>query len=269
VTRERGPIGFLPAAGRGVRFGAAGYAKELFPLLFEGAHSLEPRPIAGLALQAIHQAGAERCVVVVSPEKLELVRVLGTSHGTMSLAYAVQQEPRGIPHALRQTRPWLEDEGVVFAMPDTIFLPPGALAQVHQKRLETGADVVLGVFPTDEAERLGPVEIDENGVVIRIHDKSSPAPRANTWGIASWSPRFTAFCCAWDESREASGGERPLGHAFEAARTSGLDVRAELFTTGRFLDIGTPQGLRAALSELVTRGVLVPHQATAAKEPRE
>ena len=264
------PIGFLPAAGRGVRFGASGYAKELFPLLFEGeGTSLEPRPIAELALRAIASTGADRCVTVVSPQKLEVASVLGARAAGMSLAYVVQPEPRGLPHALRCARPWLGDRDVVFAMPDTIFLPSDALAQVNAARVASNADVALGVFPTDEPERLGPVEVASDGKVARIHDKPARAPARNTWGVASWSPRFTAFACDWDEAREKNGSaEGAIGHAFEAARASGLDVRACVFDGGRFLDIGTPRGLRDALAALVGHGVLVPDQAATARGKR-
>ncbi len=254
-----------------MRFGASGYAKELFPLLFERDDaSLEPRPIGQLALQAIRAAGAERCVTVVSPDKLEVVRVFGSTESGMSLAYVVQSEPRGIPHALRCARAWLADADVVFAMPDTIVLPPDALARVHAERVASGADVVLGVFPTDEPERLGPVELDASGRIVRIYDKPASPPASNTWALASWSPRFTAFACDWDETQDASGArEHAIGHAFEAARAAGLDVRAVSFASGRFLDVGTPHGLRAALAALVTHGVLVPDQATTARGRRE
>jgi glucose-1-phosphate thymidylyltransferase len=264
VSVPRRPVGFLPAAGRGVRFGSSGYAKELFPLLFEEGAVLEPRPIGELALQAIQKTGAKRCVTVISPDKVEVVRVLGGSESGMPLAYVVQPEPGGIPQALACARPWLEGDDVVFAMPDTIFLPGDALARVHEARVATGADVMLGLFPTDEPERLAPVEQDASGAIVRIHDKPAHAPVRNTWGIASWSPRFTAFCCDWDAARDESS-EGAIGHAFEAARAAGLDVRAMSFAAGRFLDIGTPRGLRAALSALVTHGVLVPDQATVAK----
>jgi glucose-1-phosphate thymidylyltransferase len=272
MSVSRGPVGFLPAAGRGLRFGASGYAKELFPLLFEGTSrdgSLAPRPIAQLALEAIRAAGADRCVTVVSPEKLEIVRVLGATDEGMSLAYVVQPNPLGIPDALRCARPWLEGADVVFAMPDTVVLPSDALAEVHRLRTAASADVMLGVFPTDEPERLGPVDFEDDGRVVRIHDKPAHAPRRNTWAIASWSPRFTTFCCDWDAARESrAAGERALGHAFQAALDEGLNVRAAMFGAGRFFDIGTPEGLRAALAALVTHGVLVPEQATAARGSR-
>jgi len=273
------PVGLLPAAGRGLRFGGSAYAKELFPLLFEDAPGadLEPRPICELALRAIRSTGAERCVAVVSREKAELVRVLGAGRSVeMSLAYVVQSEPRGLPDVVRCARPWLAASDVVFAMPDTVFFPGTALAEVHAHRIASGHDVVLGVFPVDEPERLGPVALSEAGAVTRIYDKPGETPHRNTWGVASWTARFTDFCVDWAARVEAgrpesqSAPELALGHAFEAARIAGLSVGAVPFRTGGFLDIGTPRGLRAALAMLAERGVLVADQAaraTRAVEP--
>jgi glucose-1-phosphate thymidylyltransferase len=262
-------VGLLPAAGRGVRFGSSGYAKELFPLLFEADddRALAPRPIGELALRAIRAAGADRCVVVVSVEKAEVMRVLGDGSAVeLPLAYVVQHEPRGLPHAIRCARPWLGDADVLFAMPDTVFLPTDALARVHSQRVEQRADLALGVFPVDEPERLGPVELAKDGRVLAVHDKPRGRAPRNSWGVASWSARFTELCCAWDRAEEARGnGERALGHAFEAARKSGLAMTGRAFDDGAFLDIGTPKGLRAALSALATRGVLVPDQSLAAR----
>ena len=260
------PVGLLPAAGRGVRFGTSGYIKELFPLFFisEGDdHILEPRPLCELALRAIRAAGAERCVVLVSPEKAEVLRALGDGMAVgMTLAYVVQAEPGGLPHAVRCAGPWLGERDVVFAMPDTIVLPPDALARVHARRLETAADLTLGVFPVEEPERFGPVEVAPGGTVLRILDKPSHREVKTVWGLASWSGEFTRFCEVWDERAERErSGERVLSHAFEAARQAGLAVNALAFDDGVYLDIGTPRGLRAALRLLSERGVLEQVQA--------
>jgi glucose-1-phosphate thymidylyltransferase len=263
VARSESPIGLLPAAGRGLRFGDSGYAKELFPLLLEGGGELRLAPIASLALAAMRQAGAERCVAVVSRDKTEIVRVLGdgTAAG-VSLAYVVQPAPRGLPDVVRSALPWIAGREVVFAMPDTVFLPEGALAAVRERRAATRADVALGVFPVDEPERLGPVEIGEGGTVLRVHDKPGPTVHRNTWGVACWSPRFTDFCVEWEaKTREANGPEPALGHVFDAAHRDGLVVQALLFPEGRFLDIGTPKGLGAALAALAEGGILVGDQA--------
>lgn len=255
------PLGLLPAAGRGARFGSAAYLKELFPLLFapEGADgTIELRPLCELALRAIRGAGAERCLVLVSPERTDALRVLASgSHLGMSLAYAVQEEPSGLPHAVRCALPWLLDEDVVFAMPDTVVFPQDALLRVRARRRETGADVTLGLFSVEEPERFGPVEIAPDGAVVRILDKPPDRSIKTVWGVASWSGAFSRFCAEWDERQERQGsGERVLGHAFDAARRAGLIVNALVLEGGIFLDVGTPQGLRATLQRLAERGVL-------------
>ena len=163
----------------------------------------------------------------------------------------------GLPDAIRCAAPWLGDSDVVFAMPDTVVLPPDALARVHARRLATGADLVLGVFFVDHPEALGPVVVGADGHVESVEDKPARPAARNSWAIASWSARFTAVAVAWDGEREGRP-ERVLGHAFEAARQGGLDVRALVFDglDAAFLDIGTPRGLRAALRRLAEVGVI-------------
>jgi glucose-1-phosphate thymidylyltransferase len=247
-------VGFVPAAGRGVRFGGAGYAKELFPLLLGDDSSLRPRPICELSLEAVRLGGATRCIVLIAPDKTEIARVLGYGEA-LPIAYVVQPEPRGLPEAVTRAAPWLGDDDVLMALPDTVVLPRDALAQVHALRLERGADLALGVFPVAEPERLGPVVIEPDGTVARIFDKPAQPPARNSWGIASWSPRFTHFCIDWHRAH-ATATEQPIGHVFEAARNAGLPVVAREFGGGKFLDIGTPLGLRTALRSLADEGLV-------------
>ena len=244
--------GLLPAAGRGMRFGRSGYIKELYPL-FDGADPTRaPRPLCDVALAALHTGGAERCVVVVSPEKAEILRVLSDGRArSLDLCYVVQDSPLGLPNAIACARSWLGDDDVLFALPDTIALPGDALRQVHELRCRHGADVVLGIFPVDEPERFGPVELDADGRVLRVWDKPSERTVPNTWAVAAWSARFTAFCADWDSARaSAASSEGVLGDVFEAAHRAGLHVRGLPFSEGVFLDAGTPSGLRRVLDVL-------------------
>jgi glucose-1-phosphate thymidylyltransferase len=249
-------IGFLPMAGAGRRLGTYGFAKELIPLVTRapGADA-EARPVCDFALRGVRSAGAERCIIAVSPEKAEILRQLrdGAPIG-LTLAYVVQPAPLGLPDAIRAARPFFGDADVVMALPDTLLFPLDALAQVRARQVETGADLVLGVFPVAEPERLGPVEIAGDGRVLRVHDKPAHAPARNSWGAAAWSNRFTDFLTAAEE-RRAGSGEGILGHVFDGARAAGLDVRAVFFDGGAMVDVGTPAGYQEALAELERRGM--------------
>lgn len=250
-------VGLLPAAGQAMRLRPYRSPKELFPLLLKedgDPNRALPAPVCRFALDALREANAERCVVVISDEKGELVRVLGDGEDFgVPIGYVVQREPLGLTNVVRCAARWLGDADVLFALPDTVVFPTDALARLHTHRIATGADLALGVFPTDEPERLAPVEIVD-GVVTRIHDKPKVAPVNNTWGVLSWSARFTAFCADWDANR----GERPgvLSDAMEDARLAGFAVTALELEAGVFRDVGTPEGLASTMRLLTERGLV-------------
>lgn len=251
-------VGLLPAAGRGIRLRPYRSPKELFPLLLRGEQPdvAVPAPVCHFSLDAMRLAGVDRCIAVISEDKGELVRVLGDGADTgVNLGYIVQREARGLTNVVRIARPWLAGADVLFALPDTVLFPREALFELHRARTEASADLALGVFPTDEPERLAPVELDADGRVTAIHDKPKVAPVKNTWGVLSWSARFTDFCAEWDEQRSAST-EGVLSHAMEAARRAGFKVVARVFAEGVFRDVGTPEGLAATVKLLTERGLV-------------
>jgi dTDP-glucose pyrophosphorylase len=253
-------IGLLPMAGRGSRLWPYRYPKELFPVALVPAADqagVNPWPVCQFAIDAIRRAGADRCVAVVSDEKYEVLRVLGDgSEAGLPLCYVHQRDALGLPHVVRCARPWLGGADVLLALPDTVVLPGDALARLHQARLRDGMDLMLGVLPTPESGRLGPVELDARGGVVRILDKPGDNRFGNTWAILSWSSVFTEFCCRWEEARARQGrAEAALGHAMEAARADGMRVGAVAFAEGMFADIGTPRGLADTVQQLVARGL--------------
>ena len=148
----RQSIGFVPAAGRGTRF-TGDCVKEMYPV--PGADGVL-RPIAHYALRQVVRAGVDRCVVVISQDKLDLLRAISTDAPDLDVAYVVQKEPRGLPHAVQVAHRWLADLDVVLVLPDTIVAPDDAAARVLDAQRALEADLALGVFPVSEPERMGP-----------------------------------------------------------------------------------------------------------------
>jgi glucose-1-phosphate thymidylyltransferase len=132
-------------------------------------------------------------------------------------------------------------------------------------RLDRGeADVVLGLFPTDQPQQVGVVDIDANDQVIGIYEKSSLTHLPYMWAIAVWRPSFTQFLHEYVEERlKALMGQQvaqqlrertpyqelPIGDVIHAAIQAGMGVEAETFASGHCIDIGTPDNLILAIRQ--------------------
>ena len=213
-----------------------------------GGQALRPILAIELALRAMVDAGIPRCHVVVSEAKWEVLRYLGDGqrHG-IDIAYLVQAEPSGLADAVDQGYPWTRNASVCMVMPDTVLQPADAIGQVKAKLAEGDADLVLGVFPTSYPEQLGPVRFTPDGRVSEVLDKPERTELRNAWGVAAWSTAFSDLLHA--TLAAAAPDRRPaLGAVFDLARSRGLRVLAQYFADGSYIDIGTPEGLRAALA---------------------
>jgi len=240
-------VGVIPAGGLGTRLAPLGYPKELLPIVYAGDDGRAvPRPVLLSSLDQMRAAKVEQCVIVIADWKLELVRVLGERQAEISLAYVVRAVPRGLADAIDATHAWLADRDVCLALPDTLLEPADALDRVGAALVSTGADLVLGVFPTDHPELLGPVRVDAGGRVLAVQDKPASVDDTmrNTWGIAGWTPRFSALL----HDIVAANPGVILGSVFQRAVAEGMDVRAVTFDDGSFIDVGTPEGLAAAFA---------------------
>lgn len=246
TNEEPGFVGVIPAAGLGSRLGPMGYPKELLPIAFDGggaALGMRPRPVMAYSLEGLERAGVRKSIIVISELKHEIMQVFGggESHG-QSLSYVVRSLPRGLADAVEAASPWLMGRNVCLTLPDTVIEPASAMRDVCADFRATGADVVLGVFPTPIPEQLGPVRFGEDGVVLEVLDKPKECAIKNTWAIAAWGPRFTQLL---SESNRKAAGEASgpnLGEVFQSAVERGLDVRARYFPAGRFFDLGTSTG---------------------------
>ncbi|WP_345709980.1 sugar phosphate nucleotidyltransferase [Kitasatospora paranensis] len=204
------------------------------------------RPLIGFALGALAAAGVRESVVVVSPEKERLLRArlgCGNEFG-MAVHYAVQERPLGLPDAVRAAAAALAGRDVVLVLPDTVFAPVDVVGRLLVRAGTARADVVLGLFPTDDPTRLAPVTVDREANVLAVRDKPVSSAVRNTWGVVWWRAAFTRLCA--EHAEAARGGEPTLSDVLNAAVRSGLRVKAELFDDAVYRDAGTPDGLRAA-----------------------
>jgi glucose-1-phosphate thymidylyltransferase len=247
-------IGILPAAGLGTRLHPSLYPKELLPVAFAAeGESREVRPALAieLALHAMRSAGVTRCHVIVSEAKWEILRYLGDGQRFgLDVAYLMQVEPRGLADAVDQAYAWTKAANVCMVMPDTVLEPRDAVGQVMAQLVAQSADLVLGVFPAEHPERLGPVRFAADGRVFEVLEKPEVTDLRHVWGVAAWTPAFSELLhqTLTGAAREAHPSLSPI---FDLAIRQGMNVRAHHFPAGLYIDIGTPEGLRNALTYAV------------------
>ncbi len=250
---EESLIGLIPAAGLAKRVSPLPGSKELFPVGFHEVESdghvrLCPTVVSQYLLDNMRRAGATKVWMVLGKGKWDILQYFGDgSDFGVRIAYLVMDRMWGMPYTLDQAWPWLNQSTVLFGMPDTIFTPPDAFARLVAQHRELRADVTLGIFPTDQPQRLSPVRLGEDGRVLAITDKPARTDLANTWGCAVWSPCFSELMHAYLTAIAPPQREVVLAEVFQHAMAAGLAVYGLFFDDGEYIDIGTPHDLVIAV----------------------
>lgn len=252
-------VGLIPAAGAAKRVSPLPGSKELFPIGFreveiDGHVEIRPKVVSQYLLDNMFTAGAKQVWVVLGKSKTDIMHYYGdgTEFGGR-IAYLIMDNMWGMPYTLDQAWPWLGGNHVMFGMPDTIFTPANTFQRLASEQQATGADIVLGIFPTDHPEKLCPVLLDDSGRVLDMTDKPKQTELRNCWGCACWSPVFTDFMHHYLCSLENHRREVVLADVFRAAMEAGLNVRGVFFEQGEYIDVGTPDDLVVAVHRFSRR----------------
>jgi glucose-1-phosphate thymidylyltransferase len=243
-------------------------SKELFPIGFQTMSDrpgLRPKVVCQYLLEKMQKAGITDVFFILRPGKWDIPMYLGDGAQLgMHLAYLTVHVPFGVPFSLNQAYPFIQDAQVVIGFPDILFEPSDAYQALINRQTRTQADVVLGLFPTDQPQKVGVVDFDETGRVFSILEKSPTTALKHMWAIALWQPRFTQFLHNFVDVhlQRYLGGqvpqttlslphppEIPIGDVIQAAIEAGFQVEAEVFEDGHYLDIGTSENLIQAVQQ--------------------
>lgn len=260
------PVGLIPAAGHASRIQPLPCSKELMPVGFQpmGANperqELRPKAVSHYLLEAMHCAGARKAFLVLSPGKWDIPAYYksGALAG-MDLAYVVTEYPYGAPFSLKQACPFVSRETILFGFPDIYASPKDAYRRLLEHKAETEADLVLGLFPAEDASKMDMVGFNDQGRIDRIDIKPRSTDLTYTWIFAVWGPGFTRFLQTYLEEVEpdlrrqwlSSSPDRIkeyyVGHVIQAALTTDLTIEHVTFDQGCYRDIGTPEDLVDAM----------------------
>jgi glucose-1-phosphate thymidylyltransferase len=256
---DREIVGILPAGGRGTRVAPLPLSKEVYPVGFRAVAkgtSHRPKVVCHYLLEKMRLAGARQAYVVLREGKWDIPAYLGDgSLVDMNLAYLMMNLPYGPPYTVDQAYFFVREATILFGFPDVLFQPDDAFIQLLATQQKTGADVVLGLFPTDRPQKVDMVDLSSDGRVRQIVIKPARTDLRYAWMIAAWSPKFTRFMHEHLLDIQAGDPEQArrelhVGHVVQAAIDRGMPVESVIFAGGSCLDIGTPEDLMRAVQQL-------------------
>lgn len=243
-------VGLIPAAGRAARLGSRPCSKEILPLgpPAPAGEEIRPRAVCEPLLEAMRRAGAGRAVWVLREGKWDIPAALGDgTRWGLDLGYLTLAASGSVPETLDRAHAWVENATVLLGYPDILFAPPDALARMVAHRRATGAEVVLGLVPTDRPEKADMVDLDGEGRIRDILVKRPASGLLYTWIFAAWGPAFTGHLHRVLPAMPHPAGREPyVSDVLLSAMREGMWIEALPFPEGYHLDVGTPEDLERA-----------------------
>ena len=254
---QREVIGLVPMAGKASRIAPLPCSKELYPIGYrqiEGEGGMRPKVVSHYLLERMRHANIRKAFMILREGKWDIPTYFGD--GTMlnmHIAYLLMNLPYGVPYTLDQAFPFVQDATVALGFPDMIFQPDDAYTKLIAKLEESGADIVLGLFPADKPHKTDMVEFDTDGHMRSIHIKPASSELIYSWEIAVWTPLFSRYLHNYVQAALEKktvpdvANELFVGDVLQAAIRDKLKVESVIFQDGNFLDIGTPEDLMKAV----------------------
>jgi glucose-1-phosphate thymidylyltransferase len=246
-------IALLPAGGQATRLSPLPLSKELYPIGFRATiGGLKPKVVAHYLLEKLGRSGITKAFFILRPGKWDIPAYFGDGamldmQLKMHIGYLTVHVSYGVPYTLNQAYPFVQNSLVAIGFPDILFEPADAYTHLIAHQSTSQAEVVLGLFPTENYWKAGMVDFDDSGRVRQIIEKPQSSELKYMWAIALWTPRFTQFMHDYLAAIPNPAQEIPIGDVIQASIQSGLQVEAVPFSNGSYLDVGTPADLMTAI----------------------
>jgi glucose-1-phosphate thymidylyltransferase len=235
--------GIIPAAGRGSRIQPLAFSKELLPVGSRVDNGVErPCAVSEYLLERMILGGADKICFIISPGKSDILEYFGDSYGGADIVYVVQPQASGLCDAIFRTQCVVSpNEPVVIGLPDTVWFPKAALAELPHEAFS------FLLFPVERPEFFDAVVLDERDGIREIQVKQKDAASNWIWGAFKMpGPVFGALRRLWLARNRGDEYVGTLVNAYLAAGGEAVGVKAG----EAYVDIGTLNGYRTAIGLL-------------------
>lgn len=233
--------GIIPAAGIGSRIQPLAFSKELLPVgSYVDGSTERPRAVSEYLVERMVKAGADKICFVISPGKSDIIDYFGGHSLSATIFYAVQEQALGLCDAIFRALPLIPpDEQVCIGLPDTVWFPDSALADLPDETLS------LLLFPVEHPERFDAVVTGDHSEVLEVQVKRAGASSKWIWGAMRMPGSvLNDLYRIWIERHDEYLGTLINEHMARGGRVLAFKLGES------YVDVGTLNGYREALSVL-------------------
>ena len=236
---------------------AGGHGSRLLPFTRYTHKTLLPlhrRPVIDYALATIRRTGIKDITIIGNQFIGQIAQHVGTGLPGENIHYVIEEEPKGVHHALNLARPHVEGSRILVYFSDNIVTyEMNEDVEYWKNSVEPPGCLLLGRTVPDP-ERFGVAVFDENKEIIDIIEKPENPPSAVAiGGIYLYDENFWSIM---DEEVARLGTSFSIS---DLNRRYVTDTKAILRNIDEYqwFDCGTPDALLEA-SKLAKEGVLSP-----------
>lgn len=156
----------------------AGIGKRLRPQTITMPKALlnvAGKPILGHILDSLITMGVTELIPIIG-YKGELIRDYIRDNYDMPTHFVVQEEQKGIAHAVSLARPYADESELIIILGDTIIKTDFA-------RIPQAGDYVLGVHEVEDPRRFGICEVDGEVITAVVEKPENPTSRLAVVGL--------------------------------------------------------------------------------------
>lgn len=220
---------------------AAGQGTRLRPVTLTMPKPLVPvanKPLIGYAIDVLRNAGLSEIGIVVNDLDSPIVTQLGSGadYG-VRLDYIVQHEQKGLAHAIRLTRDFVQDEPFCVLLGDNIF--QDKMEKLLRGFPEASAELAIALIEVPDPQRFGVAEIVE-GRIRRVVEKPKEPP-SNLAISGAYLFRSSIFA-AIDQIKPSWRNELEITDAIQHVIAGGAEVHPYTLQ-GWWIDAGKPDAI--------------------------
>ncbi len=162
---------------------AGGSGTRLRPLTLAVSKQLLPvydKPMIYYPLSTLMLAGIQEILIISTTSDLPHFKHLlgGGSQWGISLSYAEQAQPDGLPQALLIAEDFIDNENCSLILGDNLFFSQGLSQQLQSVAMMEKEGCSIFSAQVQDPERYGVVEISQQGEVLSLEEKPK-VPKSN------------------------------------------------------------------------------------------